>query len=113
MAIKSNIVIDQGSDYEVTIDVTDANNVPTNLTGYVGAAQMRKHYTSLTSTPFTVSIFANTGAVTLSMNSATTGVLSPGRYVYDCELTSNTNVVTRLVEGIVTVSPSEIGRAHV
>lgn len=106
MAIKMNIVIDQGSDFEVTVNMADANNVPTNLTGFVGSAQMRKHYTSLTATNFNVVVSANTGRVALSMNSATSGVLTPGRYVYDCELASSSNVVTRIIEGIVTVSPS-------
>jgi hypothetical protein len=106
MAIKMNIVIDQGSDYEVTVDLTDANNAPTNLMGFVGAAQMRKHYTSLNSTRFDVVVAANTGRVSLSMNSATSGALTPGRYVYDCELSSSGNVVTRIIEGIVTISPS-------
>jgi hypothetical protein len=106
MAIKSNIVIDQGSDYEVTVNVKDANNVPVVLTGYTGAAQMRKHYTSLTSYSFGVTITALTGEVTLSMSSNTSNLISPGRYVYDCELTSTSNnTKLRIVEGIVTVTP--------
>lgn len=105
MAIKSNIVIDQGSDYEVTVNVKDANNAPIVLTGYTGSAQMRKHYTSLTSYAFGVAITANTGEVTLSMSANTSNLISPGRYVYDCELTSSTNIKLRIVEGIVTVTP--------
>lgn len=105
MAIKSNIVIDQGSDFEVTINVKDANNNLTILTGYTGAAQMRKHYTSLTSYAFGVNVTANTGEVTLSMPANTSNYISPGRYVYDCELTSSSNTKTRIVEGIVTVTP--------
>ena len=56
-------------------------------------------------TVFSVSISSAFGQVTLSMNSATTATITPGRYVYDCELTSSANVVSRLVEGIVTVTP--------
>lgn len=105
MAIKSNIVIDQGSDYEVTVNVKDANNSPVVLTGYTGSAQMRKHFTSLTSYSFGVTVTANTGEVTLSMPSNTSNYISPGRYVYDCELTSSSNTKLRIVEGIVTVTP--------
>jgi hypothetical protein len=39
------------------------------------------------------------------MNAVTSANVTPGRYVYDCELTSSSNVVSRLVEGIVTVTP--------
>jgi len=105
MAIKTNIVIDQGSDYEVTVNVKDANNSPVALTGFTGAAQMRKHYTSLTSYSFGVAITANTGEVTLSMAANISNYISPGRYVYDCELTSSSNTKLRIVEGIVTITP--------
>ena len=105
MAIKANLQIDHGTDFATTIDVTDTDNEIVNLTGYTGAAQMRKHYTSSAQTVFSVSISSAFGQVTLSMNSATTATITPGRYVYDCELTSSANVVSRLVEGIVTVTP--------
>ena len=105
MAIKANLLIDQGSDFSTEIDVLDDNGDPVILTGFTGAAQMRKHYTSSTSTAFNVSINASEGTVTLSMNAATSSSVTPGRYVYDCELTSSSNVVSRLVEGIVTVTP--------
>lgn len=105
MAIKANLVIDQGTDYETIIDVTDENGDSVNLAGYSGAAQMRKHYSSTAQTAFTVSISAQAGTVTLSMNAATTNAISAGRYVYDCELRTSSNVVSRLLEGIVTVTP--------
>ena len=105
MAIKSNIVIDQGTDYEVTINVKDANNTPIPLHGFTGAAQLRKYYTSSKKHTFGVSIFANTGEVTLAMSAANTAALAPGRYVYDCTITSNTSIVSRIVEGIATINP--------
>jgi hypothetical protein len=104
MAIKANIVIDQGSDFSTEISVTDDNGDPVNLTGYSAAAQMRKHYTSATAISFVATIDV-AGAVALSMNAATSSNVTAGRYVYDCEITSSSNVVSRLVEGIVTVTP--------
>jgi hypothetical protein len=105
MAIKANLQIDQGANFSTEIDVLDDNGDVVNLTGYSGAAQMRKHYTSSTATNFTVAVNALAGTVTLSMNAVTSANVTPGRYVYDCELTSSSNVVSRLVEGIVTVTP--------
>lgn len=105
MAIKSNIIIDQGTDYEVTINVKDANTTPVNLTGFTGVAQLRKYFTSSRKYDFTVTIGANTGEVTLAMAAANTASIAAGRYVYDCVLTSNTNVVSRIVEGIATINP--------
>jgi hypothetical protein len=105
MALKANITIDQGTSFATTIDVTDEEGNLIDLTGFTGAAQMRKHYTSVTSTSFTVSINASLGAVSLIMTANVTNSIAPGRYVYDCELTDTTGTVSRLVEGIVTVTP--------
>lgn len=105
MGTKANLVVDQGTTFSTTITVTDDDGIAIDLTDYTGAAQMRKHYTSSNSTSFDVSITAGTGEVTLSMTSNVTSNIVAGRYVYDCELTSNTGVVSRILEGIVTVTP--------
>jgi hypothetical protein len=105
MALKANIVIDQGTSFSTSIDVTDEDGNIVNLAGFTGAAQLRKHYTSTAQTAFTVSITANTGVVALSLSANTTNNIAAGRYVYDCELTDTTGIVSRLVEGIVTVTP--------
>lgn len=105
MAIKSNIIIDQGADYEVTINIRDANTHVITLEGFTGKAQMRKYFTSSTAYNFNVDVGATTGEVTLSMNAATSAAITPGRYVYDCCLYSNNAVVSRIIEGIVTIKP--------
>jgi hypothetical protein len=105
MAIKGNLVIDQGSDYLVTINVETANGTPVDLGGYTSEAQMRKHYTSSRFYEFDTEINLALGTITLSMDSNTTNTIAPGRYIYDCEVTSNTGIKTRLLEGIVTITP--------
>lgn len=106
MAVKGNLVIDQGTDFETTITVTDEDDELINLTGYTGVAQLRKYYTSSNSTSFSVTMGGANGTITLSMNSATTNAISAGRYVYDCELTDiNTGKKSRIVEGIITITP--------
>lgn len=105
MSIKANIVIDQGSTFQTSINVTDENDEIVNLTGYTAQAQMRKHYTASLSYNFVTSISPALGIVTLSMTANTTNAIAAGRYVYDCELTDSNGLVTRLVEGIVTVTP--------
>ena len=106
MAIKANLTIDQGATFTTSIQLTDQNNEILDLTGYSGASQMRKHYTSSNSTSFTVTLVANTGEVSLSLTSSQTANLVSGRYVYDVELTDSSNTVSRILEGIVTVSPN-------
>lgn len=104
MATKLNLFIDQGSDYSTTIELVDDQGEPLNLTTYTGRAQLRKHYTSSTYKEFAVVGYSN-GAITLSMNAATSSNIVSGRYVWDLELVSSGNVVSRLVEGILTVNP--------
>lgn len=104
MATKANLVVDQGTTFTTTITVTDDDGNNLNLAGYTGAAQIRKHYTSSNSVNFSVSINGSTGEVTLSLTAAATADLTAGRYVYDCELT-NSGTVSRILEGIVTVTP--------
>lgn len=105
MAIKANIVVDQGTDFSATIDVTDSAGGAYNLTGYTVAAQMRKNYASSTATTFTSSHNGSSGQITLVLLKSTTSSLEPGRYLYDVEITSSGNNTLRVVEGIVTVTP--------
>lgn len=106
MATKANLIIDQGASYTTSIDILDENGESINLINYTGAAQMRKHYTSSNATSFSVALGGVDGTVTLSLTANATANLIAGRYVYDVELTSNTGVVSRVLEGIVTVTPN-------
>ena len=105
MATKSNLVIDQGSTYSVTLDLTDENGDVIDLNGYVANSQIRKWYTSSTpAATFATSINASSGELQLSLNANQTSNLVAGRYVYDVELNNN-GIISRIVEGIVTVTP--------
>lgn len=104
MADKLNLLIDQGSTYSVNLEVKDANNDLVNLTGYSGAGQIRKQYTSNSATAFSISVYSN-GTVTAALSANQTANLVSGRYVYDIELTNAVSEVTRIVEGIITITP--------
>lgn len=107
MAAVSNLAIDQGTTYSVTISVTDNTGSARNLAGYTGRAQMRRSYYTSSNTAFTVSIDNPSGGeVVLSLTAAQTSGLKAGRYVYDLELVSaNAASIERIVEGIVTIYP--------
>lgn len=106
MAQKANIVIDQGATYITTIDVTDDDGTPIDLTNYSAAAQMRKHFSSISYIQFTTNVGGINGGVTLSLTANQTANIAAGRYVYDCELTAPDGTVSRIIEGIVTVTPN-------
>jgi len=104
MARQKNIFIDQGTDVNFLINVQDEDEEAVDLTGYTSRAKLRKHWASANSVSFTCNIVNN--QIAMSMTSEETDLLTPGRYVYDCEIVSSGNAVTRVVEGICTISPS-------
>jgi hypothetical protein len=106
MAAVKNLYVDQGSDFNAQITIYDDNNAPWNLTGYTGAAKIRKSYYSSTSVDFTVSfaVARNTGTVILDLSAAQTTLLEQGRYLYDVVLTNSSGKKTRVIEGIVTIN---------
>lgn len=106
MATKANLFIDQGATFYTIITLTDSNGDPIDITGYTGAAQMRKHYTSSTAKTFTVALGNTNGTIALSMSANTTANIEAGRYLYDVELTDGSGSVSRVFEGIVTVNPN-------
>jgi hypothetical protein len=67
---------------------------------------MRKSYYSSTYSAISSVITGNAnGEITLTMTSANTANLAPGRYVFDLVITAPTTIKTRVVEGIIVVSP--------
>ena len=107
MAIIANLFIDQGTDFSVTVDVSDATGGVLDLTGYSAAAQIRKTYgSSSTSAVFSTNLGTpSQGKVTMSLTDAQTSALESGRYVYDLNITSGGGVTTRVVEGQAIITP--------
>ena len=111
MAARANLQIDQGATFSTDVTVTNADGTAFNLTDHTASAKLALGYASTrTRTDFTTSIAADptTGILTLSLTSTQTDALeAPARYVYDVEVTNtNTNNVTRVIEGIITINPS-------
>jgi hypothetical protein len=103
----AELTLDQGATFESTLDLVADDGSAVNVAGYLFSGQIRKSYYSSNATAnltITVSDAAN-GNLTISLNSATTANIAAGRYLYDVKMTDTANTVTRLVEGIITVTP--------
>lgn len=105
MAIKANIIIDQGTDFDALVDVSTSTNTVYDLTGYTVAGQMRKNYSSTSATTFGCSHNGVLGQISMTLASSVTLALEPGRYLYDIEITSSGGAITRVVQGTATVTP--------
>ena len=100
------MLIEQNATFSTTVNVVDSAGAAVNLYGYSASTQMRKSYYATSATIITSTITGNAnGEITLSMTAANTANLTPGRQVFDLLITSPTSVKTRVIEGIVVVSP--------
>lgn len=106
MATKANIVIDQGTTFSTTLELTDENDDLYDLSNYTANSKMKKWYTSTNSVEFSTAINNDTSEITLSLTAEQTDLIEAGRYVYDVEIVDSAGAVIRLLEGIVTVTPS-------
>ena len=101
------LFLEQGTDFSTTITLDDVYGDAFDLTGTVAKSQIRRSYYSTHATAdFLVTIPTPTnGVIVLTLDSATTSNIAPGRYVYDVITKDSANSVTRVLEGIVNVLP--------
>ncbi len=104
MATYSNLYIDQGSDFNANIDLTQTAG-SLDLTGYTGAGTIAKSYDGTSKGSFTVVVDSTDNELDLSLTAAQTAALKPGRYVYDVIIKSAAGVITRVLEGQLNVTP--------
>jgi hypothetical protein len=111
MATNYNTTIDQGADWYINFSYKDSAGVAINLTGYTAAMQLRSEPESTTtalslSSPSSgIVITGATGLIAVHATAAQTGAIVEGIYYYDLEITSASSIVTRLIQGQITVSP--------
>mgnify|MGYP003348511795 CR=1 FL=1 len=105
-----HLTIEQGTTWNQDLVWKDSTGTPRNLTGYTARLQMRPTassdvaYVSMTTGGGGITITANTGTINLLLSATATAVLDFSTAVYDLEAESSTGVVTRLMQGRVTLS---------
>ena len=114
MAQYEEITIDQGSDATIQLELVDPAGSKKNLANHTITAKVKKNYSDSSgeATSFTTGILtpATDGVCTLKLTNTQTDAFKAGRYVYDVELShtdsSGTTVIERILEGVITVTPS-------
>ena len=119
MAIKANLTLDQGADFTATVDVKQADGQAFNLTNHTARGQIRKNFSTSNETAAFICTVPNPtlGQITLKLPNANvvdgttvtqvgTNSIEPGRYLYDIEIedASSPAIVTRVVQGTITVT---------
>lgn len=103
----SELFLEQGASFNTSITLDDVAGESFNLTNYTASSQMRKsYYSSNAAATFTVTTGndPSLGTITMSLDSANTANIYPGRYVYDVYVTSG-DARVRVLEGIINVTP--------
>jgi len=112
MAVAYDTTINQGADWYINFVYEDTDTgTPINITNYTAALQLRSLPSdtttalSLTSPSGGITITGASGLIEVHATAVQTGAIVAGYYYYDCEITSPANVVTRLIQGQILVSP--------
>lgn len=110
MAVTYNTTIDQGADWYITFVYENPDGTPVNVTDYTAALQVRTSPLAKTAvltltSESGITITPLTGTFACHATNEQTNAITNGKYAYDLEITSPYNIVTRLVQGTIEVSP--------
>jgi hypothetical protein len=96
----TNLVINAGSDYNQSFNLTNSQGGVLDLHNYSVFSHLRKTPGSSTYTAFNVTIVdQSNGKINLHLNGSSTQYLRPGRYVYDIMLIRPDTIKNIAVEG--------------
>jgi len=102
---KYNITLDQGSTFVLQVTLEQPAGTPINLSGYTVRSQIRKSYSDTLIGAFTCALVTPaSGIFQMALTATQTKLLTEAEYVYDVEISIG-STVTRVLEGIIYVSP--------
>ena len=103
----SNIVIEQGFDFDTSFQLEDTrSNSLLDLSIISTTDLLKKTYSSQSSVTFISTVSSPTeGIISLSLNADQTAALKPGRYVYDVKIITSAGKELKAVEGSALVRP--------
>jgi hypothetical protein len=105
-----NFTIEQGATFTITFGYRASTGAPINLTGFSARMHARQPLESsrtlinATTANGLLTIAPLDGTVTLALTATQTAALNFDKARYDLELEAGNGVVTRLVEGTITLS---------
>lgn len=102
--------IEQGTTFNKEFIWKDVNGDPVNLSGYTARMQVRGTVSSadvllsMTTENSRITLGGAAGTIDLDLTAADTAGITWRRGVYDLELVSSNGTVTRLLQGVITIS---------
>ena len=108
-AVRQNFVIEQGASWSQQLTWLQPDETPNDLTGFTARMQIRETaeaappYVELTTENGRITLGGVLGTIVLELDHETTEELPAGKWVYDLELVSAGDEVTKLIFGSVKV----------
>jgi hypothetical protein len=96
-----NIYIDQGTDFRLTVELFDDDDLDLPIANYSFFGDIRKLYSSKRTAEFEFE--KNENDITLKLDALVTSQLKPGKYQYDVIMRKPTGELSKIVDGIVFV----------
>jgi hypothetical protein len=105
-----NLTFSQGATWKLSMTYTNSTGDPINLTNYTARMQARPSYQSDTTVlnlanGTGITLGGTAGTINLLVAATTTATIGAAQYVYDLEIASASNEVTRVIEGTLQVTP--------
>jgi hypothetical protein len=104
----TDIYINQGSDYNTTIDIENNDGTPINVAGYIFNGTVKKSIYSANATAnliITVNSNAN-GNLSISMPANVSSNIEAGNFLYTVEMKNTSNITTCILQGLLSIMPS-------
>ena len=102
-----NFNVDQGADWSAGFTLSWDDGSPVDISNSTFQSLIRNSYytPNVTSNIVVTLVDASNGSGMLSMNAFTTSNIVAGKYVYDVVMTDSNGYNTRILQGIVNVTP--------
>jgi hypothetical protein len=99
--------LDQGTDFDFDMELTNDDGTRKNIEGYEFSSSIRKSYysTNVTANLTPTIVDAENGIITFSLSADATANVKPGRYLFDIKQVDSSNLTSRIVEGLIIVNP--------
>lgn len=98
MSSQLNIYIDQGTDFRLTVELFDDNDLDLPIANYSFYGDLRKLYSTKRAAEFEFQKSDND--ITLLLSSDITSQLTPGKYQYDVIMKKPTGELSKIVDGL-------------
>ena len=98
MSSQLNIYIDQNTDFRLTVELFDDNDLDLPIANYSFYGDLRKLYSTKRAAEFEFEKSDND--ITLLLSSDITSQLAPGKYQYDVIMKKPTGELSKIVDGL-------------